>query len=244
MVRIRLRRVGAKKKPAYRVVVADKRTPRDGRFIEIIGQYDPRTDPPTVRIQERRALYWLSVGAQPSEAVAHFFDQLGLPEKLKKVHAGTPIDEVAAAPAAPAPAPAKDEAKPEKAEAKKPAETKTEEKKVEEKKEEAPAEEPEAAAEEAAAEAPAEAVAEEAAEEAPADDSADDASAEDNSNEAEDLAELGLTTRVENILRDAGISFVHELRELLEEGEEKLHELQGIGAKAVEEIREKLGIAD
>ena len=69
MVRIRLRRVGAKKKPTYRVVVADQRSPRDGRFIESIGHYDPRTDPPTVVIHEARALHWLSVGAQPSETV-------------------------------------------------------------------------------------------------------------------------------------------------------------------------------
>ena len=97
MVRIRLRRVGAKKQPSYRVVVADSRAPRDGRFIETIGHYNPRTDPPTVVIHEDRALYWLSVGAQPSEPVARFFDQLGLPDKLKKVHAGTPIEELAEA---------------------------------------------------------------------------------------------------------------------------------------------------
>lgn len=106
MVRIRLRRVGAKKKPTYRVVVADQRSPRDGRFIESIGHYDPRTDPPTVVIHEARALHWLSVGAQPSGPVERFFTKLGLADKLKRVHGGESIDSVAApregAPAAPA----------------------------------------------------------------------------------------------------------------------------------------------
>jgi len=78
MVRIRLRRVGAKKQPSYRVVVADQRSPRDGRFIEIIGHYNPRTDPPTVVIQSDRALYWLSKGGVPSEAVARMLKQAGI----------------------------------------------------------------------------------------------------------------------------------------------------------------------
>lgn len=69
MVRIRLRRMGAKKKPTYRIVVTDQRTPRDGRFIEIIGFYDPRTEPETVEVKTDRAGYWLGVGAQPSESV-------------------------------------------------------------------------------------------------------------------------------------------------------------------------------
>ena len=69
MVKIRLRRTGAKKQPSYRVVVADSRSPRDGRFIEIIGHYNPRTEPATINIQEDRALYGLSVGAQMSDPV-------------------------------------------------------------------------------------------------------------------------------------------------------------------------------
>ena len=92
MVRIRLRRVGAKKQPTYRLVVADSRSPRDGRFIETIGHYNPRTNPPAVVIHEDRALYWLSVGAQPSDPVARFFDKLGLSAKLKDVHAVTAGD--------------------------------------------------------------------------------------------------------------------------------------------------------
>ncbi|MBM3189698.1 MAG: 30S ribosomal protein S16 [Chloroflexi bacterium] len=81
MVRIRLFRVGAKRQPSYRVVVADQRSPRDGRFIEIIGHYNPRTDPPTVDINEERALYWLSQGAQPSEAVQHMLRTQGIWDK-------------------------------------------------------------------------------------------------------------------------------------------------------------------
>lgn len=72
MVKIRLSRVGAKKQPYYRVVVADVESPRDGRIIENIGRYDPRTDPPTWVVDEERARYWLSQGAQPSDAVARF----------------------------------------------------------------------------------------------------------------------------------------------------------------------------
>ncbi|MBC7317300.1 MAG: 30S ribosomal protein S16, partial [Chloroflexi bacterium] len=78
MVRIRLMRVGAKKQPSYRVVVADQRAPRDGRFIEIIGHYNPRTDPPTVEVDAERALFWLRRGAQPSEPVARLLDQVGV----------------------------------------------------------------------------------------------------------------------------------------------------------------------
>ena len=81
MVKIRLRRVGAKKQPSYRVVVADARSPRDGRFIETIGHYDPRTDPPTVDIDEERARYWLDRGAQPTDAVLRILEQKGLAER-------------------------------------------------------------------------------------------------------------------------------------------------------------------
>jgi small subunit ribosomal protein S16 len=96
MVRIRLRRVGAKKQPSYRVVVADSRSPRDGRFIERLGWYNPRTDPPSFEIQEDRALYWLSVGAQPSDAVARLLKKMGTFEKFERVKAGISIDEIMA----------------------------------------------------------------------------------------------------------------------------------------------------
>ena len=83
MVKIRLARVGRKKKPSYRVVVADVRAPRDGSFIEIIGHYDPLTDPPTVVVDEEKALKWLRQGAQPTEPVARLLEKLGILERLK-----------------------------------------------------------------------------------------------------------------------------------------------------------------
>ena len=70
MLKIRLSRVGKKKRPAYRIVVADSRAPRDGANVEIIGHYDPLTEPPTIVINEERVTHWLEHGAQPSEAVA------------------------------------------------------------------------------------------------------------------------------------------------------------------------------
>ena len=69
-VRMRLTRVGSKKNPIYRVVVADSRSPRDGRFIEIIGRYNPQTDPSTIELDEAKVKEWLGKGAQPSDAVA------------------------------------------------------------------------------------------------------------------------------------------------------------------------------
>ena len=69
MLKLRLRRMGAKKRPSYRIVVAESSAPRDGKFIEIIGLYDPLTDPATIRLNEERAKHCLSVGAQPTETV-------------------------------------------------------------------------------------------------------------------------------------------------------------------------------
>ena len=77
-VRIRLKRLGAKKRPFYRVVVADQRSPRDGRFIENIGRYQPLDDPSVIEIDEERALYWLGVGAQPSNTVRVLMTKVGI----------------------------------------------------------------------------------------------------------------------------------------------------------------------
>ncbi len=85
MVKIRLRRTGAKKRPSYRVVVADSRAPRDGAFIEIIGHYDPLTDPPTVVIEKEKALAWLGKGAQPTATTARLMGNLGIIEKPKQI---------------------------------------------------------------------------------------------------------------------------------------------------------------
>ncbi|MDR1648681.1 MAG: 30S ribosomal protein S16 [Synergistaceae bacterium] len=82
-VRIRLSRFGKKKAPFYRLVVADSRSPRDGRFIELLGTYNPMTDPATVAIEEERALYWLSVGAQPSETARGLLKKQGIWEKFE-----------------------------------------------------------------------------------------------------------------------------------------------------------------
>ncbi|MFC2024730.1 30S ribosomal protein S16 [Chloroflexota bacterium] len=84
MVKIRLRRTGAKKRPSYRVVVADVRAPRDGVFIEIIGHYDPLTEPETVVINEEKALHWLSRGAQPTATTSRLLSKTGIMDKFKK----------------------------------------------------------------------------------------------------------------------------------------------------------------
>ncbi|MFC2016223.1 30S ribosomal protein S16 [Chloroflexota bacterium] len=83
MVKIRLRRVGAKNRPNYRLVVVDSRAPRDGAFINIIGHYNPLTDPETVVIDEEKALYWLRQGAQPTATAARLLSKLGIIEKFK-----------------------------------------------------------------------------------------------------------------------------------------------------------------
>ena len=81
MVRIRLRRTGAKGQPSYRVVVADSRSPRDGRFIEIIGHYSPRQDPSEIVIDREKALAWIAKGAQPSESVYSLLARAGIVER-------------------------------------------------------------------------------------------------------------------------------------------------------------------
>ena len=78
MIKLRLRRTGAKKRPSYRIVAAEHSSPRDGRFIEILGHYDPLTEPATVKVNEERAQYWLSVGAQPTETVAGLLKRAGV----------------------------------------------------------------------------------------------------------------------------------------------------------------------
>jgi small subunit ribosomal protein S16 len=117
-VKIRLMRVGKKKQPSYRVVVTDSRSPRDGRFIEVIGQYAPRAEPSVVTIDSDRALHWLKVGAQPTEQAGKLLEIAGVWAAYKadvgkdavakpkvKVKAKT-AKPVAEAPAAEAPAPA------------------------------------------------------------------------------------------------------------------------------------------
>ena len=85
MVKIRLRRVGAKNRPSYRLVVADSRAPRDGAFINIIGHYNPLTDPETVVVDEEKALYWLGQGAQPTVTAARLLAKTGITEKFQTI---------------------------------------------------------------------------------------------------------------------------------------------------------------
>lgn len=82
-VRIRLNRIGAKKQPRYRLVVADSRSPRDGRFIEVIGHYIPTSDPSILEVDEEKALSWLLKGAQPSDTAKSLLTRAGVMEKLE-----------------------------------------------------------------------------------------------------------------------------------------------------------------
>ncbi len=82
MLRIRLRRVGKKGRPSYRIVVAESAAPRDGAYVEWIGQYDPMVDPPAVTLKTDRAINWLKQGAQPSDAVKRIFDRDGIYNKV------------------------------------------------------------------------------------------------------------------------------------------------------------------
>lgn len=97
MVKIRLMRRGAAKRPSYRVVVADSRSPRDGRFIENIGRYQPMADPSVIEIDEGRALYWLAHGAQPTEQVAVLLKRQGIWEKFESTKGQKPTRKKAAA---------------------------------------------------------------------------------------------------------------------------------------------------
>ena len=81
MMKIRLRRMGAKKQPTYRFVVADSRSPRDGKFIEILGHYNPRTEPKTVEVNADKAKEWISKGAQPTETVRRLFAEKGIMDR-------------------------------------------------------------------------------------------------------------------------------------------------------------------
>jgi small subunit ribosomal protein S16 len=106
-VRVRLTRVGSKKNPIWRVVVADQRSPRDGRFIETIGRYNPQTEPSTIAIDEERLQHWIARGAQPTGAVKQL-----MKAQTKAGGPHVPDAEVAAASAAPAPEPAEASAEP------------------------------------------------------------------------------------------------------------------------------------
>ncbi len=86
-VKIRLKRVGKTKQPSYRVVVADSRSPRDGRIIENIGWYNPLTEPSTIKVNEEKVLSWLKNGAQPTESVASLLKRVGVMERFEQARA-------------------------------------------------------------------------------------------------------------------------------------------------------------
>ncbi len=92
MVRIRLRRTGQKGQPSYRLVIADKESPRDGRFLEIVGFYNPRTEPATLNIKEDRVFEWMSNGARPTESVAQLFKTVGTGERFERFKAGESLE--------------------------------------------------------------------------------------------------------------------------------------------------------
>lgn len=88
MVKLRIQRFGSKKRPFYRIVAADSRSPRDGRFLEIVGTYNPLTEPAEIKINEESALNWLSNGAQPTDTVRALFSGQGIMEKFHNIKNG------------------------------------------------------------------------------------------------------------------------------------------------------------
>ena len=96
MVRIRLRRVGLKGQPSYRVVAADKEMPRDGRFLEILGFYNPRTQPSTIHLKEDRVYHWMKNGALPTESVAQIFKSAGVLERFDRFKQGEAVEALVA----------------------------------------------------------------------------------------------------------------------------------------------------
>ena len=92
MVRIRLSRVGGKGQPSYRVIAIDRESPRDGRALEILGSYNPRTQPSTLKVKEDRVYDWMSKGAQPSESVAQLFQTSGLMKRFARFKAGEAVE--------------------------------------------------------------------------------------------------------------------------------------------------------
>ena len=92
MVRIRLRKVGSKHQVSFRLVATDRESPRDGRFLELLGQYNPRTEPGTIELDEARVLHWLSQGAQPSESVSRLLKQTGTLERFARLRQGEALE--------------------------------------------------------------------------------------------------------------------------------------------------------
>ena len=92
MVRIRFRRVGLKGQPSYRIVAADKEKPRDGRFLEILGFYNPRTEPATITVKEDRVFHWMKNGAKPTESVEQVFKTAGVMDRWERFKKGEDLE--------------------------------------------------------------------------------------------------------------------------------------------------------
>jgi small subunit ribosomal protein S16 len=92
MVRIRFRRIGLKGQPSYRIVAADKEAPRDGRFLEILGFYNPRTQPSTVNLKEDRVYHWMKNGALPTESVEQVFKSVGVMDRFERFKKGEDVE--------------------------------------------------------------------------------------------------------------------------------------------------------
>ncbi|MCC7118851.1 MAG: 30S ribosomal protein S16 [Anaerolineales bacterium] len=92
MVRIRLRRIGLKGQPTYRIVAADKEAPRDGRFLEILGVYNPRTNPATIQLKEDRVYHWMKNGALPTESVEQIFKSAGVLDRFARFKKGEALE--------------------------------------------------------------------------------------------------------------------------------------------------------
>ena len=96
MVRIRLRRMGLKGQPSYRIVAADKENARDGRFLEILGFYNPRNDPSTLEVKEDRVYHWMKNGAQPTESVEKIFKSVGILDRFDRFKKGEAVETLVA----------------------------------------------------------------------------------------------------------------------------------------------------
>jgi small subunit ribosomal protein S16 len=96
MVRIRFRREGSRHQPFYRMVVAEKESPRDGRFLEVIGHYNPRTQPATIDVKEDRLIHWMKAGAVPSDSVQQVLKTCGAWERWERVQKGETVESVLA----------------------------------------------------------------------------------------------------------------------------------------------------
>ncbi|MDZ4158522.1 MAG: 30S ribosomal protein S16 [Anaerolineaceae bacterium] len=94
MVRIRLRRTGLRHQPSYRIIAADKESPRDGKFLEILGHYNPRTEPFTLVVKEDRVYDWMNNGAQPTESVSKLFQIVGLLDRYARYKSGEAVEKL------------------------------------------------------------------------------------------------------------------------------------------------------